>query len=81
MVGHAGALVLDPDGVIAVAATLAGGGAAELQAMARYNAAMMISKARSTALLLNAAHALDHMFLLIFATSVGAIAADFGLLR
>ena len=49
--------------------------------MARYNAAMMISKARSTALLLNAAHALDHMFLLIFATSVGAIAADFGLLR
>ena len=42
---------------------------------------MMISKARSTALLLNAAHALDHMFLLVFATSVGAIAADFGLLR
>ena len=55
--------------------------AAELQALARYNAAMMISKARSTALLLNAAHALDHMFLLVFATSVGAIAADFGLMR
>ncbi len=42
---------------------------------------MTISKARSTALLLNAAHALDHMFLLVFATSVGAIAADFGLMR
>lgn len=33
---------------------------------------------RSASLLLNAAHAMDHMFLLIFATSVGAIAADFG---
>src|SRR5437660_9370557 len=42
---------------------------------------MNLSKARSTALLLNIAHALDHMFLLIFATSVGAIAADFGLAR
>jgi MFS family permease len=35
----------------------------------------------STALLLNVAHALDHMFLLIFATAVGAIAADFGIAR
>jgi MFS family permease len=34
---------------------------------------------RPTALLLNVAHALDHMFLLIFATAVAAIAADFGL--
>ena len=34
---------------------------------------------RGTALLLNVAHALDHMFLLIFATAVGAIAAEFGL--
>ncbi len=34
---------------------------------------------RPTVLLLNAAHALDHMFLLIFATAVVAIAADFGL--
>jgi MFS family permease len=34
-----------------------------------------------TALLLNVAHALDHMFLLIFATAVGAIAADFGIAR
>jgi MFS family permease len=33
---------------------------------------------RATALLLNFAHALDHMFLLIFATAVGAIASDFG---
>lgn len=33
---------------------------------------------RSTILLLNVAHAVDHMFLLIFATAVGAIAADFG---
>lgn len=31
--------------------------------------------------LLNLAHALDHMFLLIFATAVTAIAADFGLAR
>ena len=36
---------------------------------------------RSTSLLLNAAHALDHLFLLIFATAVTAIAADFGLAR
>jgi len=34
---------------------------------------------RSTALLLNVGHALDHMFLLIFATAVVAIAQDFGL--
>jgi MFS family permease len=37
----------------------------------------MISK--PVALLLNIAHAVDHMFLLIFAAAVGAIAADFGL--
>src|SRR5690606_41264217 len=36
-----------------------------------------MAPSRSTALLLNAAHALDHMFLLIFATAVGAIALDF----
>ncbi len=34
--------------------------------------------ARPVALLLNVAHAVDHMFLLIFATAVAAIAADFG---
>jgi MFS family permease len=33
---------------------------------------------RNTALLLNGAHALDHMFLLIFATAVVPIAAEFG---
>jgi len=33
---------------------------------------------RPTALLLNAAHALDHMFLLIFATAVATIAVEFG---
>ena len=32
-----------------------------------------------TALLLNVGHALDHLFLLIFATAVAAIARDFGL--
>jgi MFS family permease len=38
-----------------------------------------MSTGRSTALLLNAGHALDHLFLLIFATAVGAIAADWGM--
>lgn len=33
------------------------------------------------ALLLNLGHAIDHMFLLIFATAVGAIAAEFGFAR
>ena len=33
---------------------------------------------RSTSLLLNFGHALDHMFLLIFATAVASIAVDFG---
>jgi MFS family permease len=36
---------------------------------------------RPTVLLLNVAHALDHMFLLIFATAVSGIAAEFGLAR
>ena len=36
---------------------------------------------RAVTLLLNAAHAIDHMFLLIFATAVSAIAADFGFAR
>ena len=34
---------------------------------------------RATALLLNAGHAIDHLFLLIFATAVAAIAADWGM--
>ena len=33
------------------------------------------------ALLLNVAHAIDHMFLLIFATAVATIAAEFGFAR
>ena len=37
--------------------------------------------ARAVALLLNLAHAIDHMFLLIFATAVGSIAAEFGFSR
>ena len=36
---------------------------------------------RPTQILLNLAHALDHLFLLIFAAAVGAIAKDFGLAR
>jgi MFS family permease len=36
---------------------------------------------RSAILLLNVAHAVDHMFLLIFATAVATIAADFGFAR
>jgi len=36
---------------------------------------------RTTQILLNLAHALDHLFLLIFAAAVGAIAKDFGLVR
>ena len=36
---------------------------------------------RPTAVLLNLGHALDHMLLLIFATAVSSIAADFGLAR
>src|SRR6185295_15718805 len=36
---------------------------------------------RPVALLLNVAHAIDHMFLLIFATAVTTIAADFGIAR
>src|SRR4028118_498072 len=34
-----------------------------------------------TAILLNIGHAFDHMFLLIFATAVSTIAADFGFAR
>ena len=35
----------------------------------------------AVALLLNLAHALDHLMLLVFATAVGAIASDFGVAR
>src|SRR5262245_40249000 len=37
-----------------------------------------MSRLSPTALLLNLGHALDHLFLLIFATAVGAIAAEWG---
>ena len=36
---------------------------------------------RSAILLLNVAHAVDHMLLLIFATAVATIAADFSFAR
>ena len=36
---------------------------------------------RPAALLLNVAHALDHLFLLVFATAVASIAAEFGFAR
>ena len=36
---------------------------------------------RAVVLLLNVAHAIDHLFLLIFATAVSSIAVDFGFLR
>ncbi len=36
------------------------------------------SHSRAVSLLLNIAHGMDHMFLLIFATAVGSIAAEFG---
>ena len=39
-----------------------------------------MAKTSPTALLLNMGHALDHLFLLIFATAVAAIAADWGML-
>lgn len=41
----------------------------------------MPSTPRSVALLLNLAHSVDHLFLLIFATAVGAIATEFGFSR
>ena len=44
-------------------------------------AAHTIPHTRSTQLLLNLGHAIDHMMLLIFATAVGAIAIDFGFAR
>jgi MFS family permease len=41
----------------------------------------LAAHSRLTTVLLNVAHALDHLVLLIFATAVGAIAADFGFAR
>ena len=64
-------------------------GCGTLRAMTRYAASAPTSDAaalphrpaRAVTLLLNLAHAIDHMFLLIFATAVGAIAAEFGFAR
>ena len=39
-----------------------------------------MSRISPTSLLLNVGHALDHLFLLIFATAVGAIATQWGML-
>src|SRR5450432_4250358 len=39
---------------------------------------VLAGHSRGTTLLLNIAHAIDHMFLLIFATAISVIAADFG---
>lgn len=44
-------------------------------------AATTRAQPRATGLLLNAAHALDHMFLLIFAAAIVAVARDFGFAR
>ncbi|HMS81653.1 MAG TPA: MFS transporter, partial [Burkholderiaceae bacterium] len=41
----------------------------------------MAAMPRATSLLLNVAHAIDHLMLLIFATAVVAIAPEFGLSR
>jgi len=41
----------------------------------------MSEASRTVSILLNVAHALDHLFLMIFATAVAAIAADFGFAR
>jgi MFS family permease len=41
----------------------------------------MSHTSRPAALLLNVAHALDHLFLLVFATAVAAIASEFGFAR
>ena len=45
------------------------------------NAEQATDRNVSVTLLLNVAHALDHLFLLIFATAVGAIATEFGFAR
>ncbi|MGH8800827.1 MAG: MFS transporter [Casimicrobiaceae bacterium] len=42
---------------------------------------MSLRPTRAVGLLLNTGHAIDHMFLLIFAAAVGSIAAEFGFAR
>jgi MFS family permease len=55
--------------------------ALDAQPLAGAAAAPATRNERRTARLLNLAHAIDHMFLLIFATAVGSIAAEFGFSR
>ena len=52
-----------------------------MPARANANAEWVTPLPRATGVLLNVAHAIDHMFLLIFATAVASIAADFGVGR
>lgn len=54
---------------------------ATLAAPAHPAAAPLAAHGRATMVLLNIAHAIDHLVLLIFATAVGAIAVDFGFTR
>jgi MFS family permease len=54
---------------------------APLAAHSPATSAPLAAHGRATLLLLNAAHALDHLVLLVFATAVGAIATDFGIAR
>ena len=54
---------------------------ATLAAPAPLATAPPASHGRATMALLNVAHALDHLVLLVFATAVGAIAIDFGFAR
>ena len=52
-----------------------------LDASANPGSAPLAAHGIVTTSLLNIAHALDHLVLLIFATAVGAIAVDFGFTR
>jgi MFS family permease len=56
-------------------------GHADMSAPVQANADAVPPLPRVTGVLLNVAHAIDHMFLLIFATAVASIATDFGVAR
>jgi MFS family permease len=56
-------------------------GHADMSAPVQANADVVPPLPRVTGVLLNVAHAIDHMFLLIFATAVASIATDFGVAR
>jgi MFS family permease len=55
--------------------------AAAINMAAAPHAADVPRNVGAAALMLNVAHTIDHLMLLIFATAVGAIAADFGIAR